>query len=84
METKRPSGMAGGKLKGLLIAALPMVIFLILKVPMVEAQFLEAGVAKFKVPVEPPDFTLKVLNGERVSFKELKGKVIIVNFFGTR
>ena len=47
------------------------------------AQFLEAGVAKFKVPVEAPVFTSKELNGGEVSFKQLKGKVVILNFFGT-
>ena len=48
------------------------------------AQFLEAGVAKFKVPVEAPDFTLKELKGSEFSLKELKGKVVVLNFFGTR
>jgi len=48
------------------------------------AQFLEAGVAKFKVPVEAPVFTLKELNGGEGSLKELKGKVVVLNFFGTR
>ena len=48
------------------------------------AQFLEAGVAEFKVPVEAPVFPLKELNGGEVSLKELKGKVVILNFFGTR
>jgi peroxiredoxin len=45
---------------------------------------LEAGVAKFKVPVETPVFTLKELNGGEGSLKELKGKVVVLNFFGTR
>ena len=48
------------------------------------AQFFEAGVGKLKVPVEAPDFTLKELNGGEVSLKALKGKVVILNFFGTR
>jgi hypothetical protein len=52
-------------------------------VPIVQAQFLEAGVVKFRVPVEAPDFRLKELTEGKISLKELKGKVIILNFFGT-
>ncbi|OGP72135.1 MAG: hypothetical protein A2W09_02675 [Deltaproteobacteria bacterium RBG_16_50_11] len=66
------------------MATFSAVIYLSLNVPIAGAQFSEAGVGKFKVPVEAPDFTLKALDGERVSLKELKGKVIILNFFGTR
>jgi len=50
-------------------------------VPIVQAQFLEAGVVKFRVPVEAPDFRLKELSGGEISLKQLKGKVIILNFF---
>ena len=52
--------------------------------PVVSAQFSEAGVAKLKVPVEAPDFKLKGLNGGEVSLKELKGNVVILNFFGIK
>lgn len=45
------------------------------------AQFSEAGVEKFRVAVEAPDFTLKELEGGKVSLKELKGKVVLLNFF---
>ncbi len=48
---------------------------------MVYAQFQEAGVEKFRVAVEAPDFTLKELEGEKISLKDFKGKVIIINFF---
>jgi peroxiredoxin len=48
---------------------------------MVSAQFSEAGVEKFRVAVEAPDFTLKQLGGGNISLKELKGKVILLNFF---
>ncbi len=47
------------------------------------AQFSEAGVEQFKVAVNAPDFTLKKLGGGEISFKDLKGKVIILNFFAT-
>jgi len=52
-------------------------------VPIVQAQFSEAGVVKFRVPVEAPDFRLKELGGGEISLKQLKGKVIILNFFQT-
>lgn len=45
------------------------------------AQFSEAGVEKFRVAVEAPDFTLKELEGGKISLKELKGKVVLLNFF---
>jgi cytochrome oxidase Cu insertion factor (SCO1/SenC/PrrC family) len=50
---------------------------------MVYAQFSEAGVDKFRVAVEAPDFTLKNLDGEKISLKELRGKIILLNFFAT-
>ena len=52
-------------------------------VPIAQAQFSEAGVVKFRVPVEAPDFRLKELGGGEISLKQLKGKVIILNFFQT-
>jgi cytochrome oxidase Cu insertion factor (SCO1/SenC/PrrC family) len=60
-----------------------MVTFLLWETPDVRAQFSEAGVEKFRVAVEPPDFTLKELSGGRISLKELRGKVVILNFFAT-
>jgi len=48
---------------------------------LIYAQFSEAGVDKFRVAVEAPDFTLKELGGGKVSLKELKGKVVLLNFF---
>jgi cytochrome oxidase Cu insertion factor (SCO1/SenC/PrrC family) len=56
-------------------------IFLLYETPVVRAQFSEAGVEKFRVAVEAPDFTLKELSGGKVSLKELRGKVILLNFF---
>ncbi len=66
-----------------------MVIFLIIlflwKIPIViaQTQFAEAGVEKFRVPVEAPDFTLQEIGGGKVSLKELRGKIILLNFFAT-
>ena len=54
-----------------------------LNAPVADAQFSEAGVGKFKVPVEAPAFTLKELNGGELSSRELTGKVVVLNFFGT-
>lgn len=62
-----------------------LVILLLLKVPGVSAQtqFVEAGVEKFRVPVEAPDFTLSEVGGGKVSLKELRGKIILLNFFAS-
>lgn len=60
-----------------------LVISLLWDVHIVSAQtqFSEAGVQKLEVPVEAPDFTLKVLGGGEISLRELRGKIIILNFF---
>jgi cytochrome oxidase Cu insertion factor (SCO1/SenC/PrrC family) len=62
-----------------------LVIFLSWKIPIVSAQtqFAEAGVQKFRVPVEAPDFTLGEVGGGKVSLKELRGKIILLNFFAS-
>jgi cytochrome oxidase Cu insertion factor (SCO1/SenC/PrrC family) len=54
---------------------------LLVNIPMATAQFSEAGVEKFRVAVEAPDFTLKQLGGGKISLKELRGKVVLLNFF---
>lgn len=58
-----------------------VLILLVSGTPPVFAQFSEAGVDKFRVSVDAPDFTLKALGGGKVSLKELKGKVVLLNFF---
>jgi peroxiredoxin len=45
------------------------------------AQFSETGVKKLEKPIDAPDFTLKVLDSGKISLKELKGKVVLLNFF---
>jgi peroxiredoxin len=47
------------------------------------AQFSEAGVQKLRVAVDAPDFTLKELGGGKISLKDLRGKIILLNFFST-
>jgi len=65
--------------------AMFLVILLLWKIPIVSAQtrFTEAGVEKFRVPVEAPDLTLKELGGGKISLKELRGQIILLNFFAT-
>ncbi len=59
-----------------------LIIFMILDIHWAKAQFSEAGVEQFRVAVNAPDFTLKELGG-KISLKDLRGKVIILNFFAT-
>ncbi len=58
-----------------------LVIFLLWNVPIVSAQFFEAGVQKLEKPVEAPNFRLKELAGRIISLKAFRGKVVILNFF---
>ncbi len=62
-----------------------LAILLLWKIPGASAQtqFTEAGVEKFRVPVEAPDFTLTEVGGGKVSLKELRGKIILLNFFAS-
>jgi len=66
-----------------IIGLLFLAILLFWKGQVVTAQFSEAGVEKFRVPVEAPDFSLQELGGGKVSLKELRGKIILLNFFAT-
>ena len=64
-----------------------MVLFLMLLLSsdprVVSAQFTEAGVQKLRVAVEAPDFSLKEIGGGKISLKEFRGKIILLNFFAT-
>ena len=66
-----------------LTVVLFLVIFLLWNTPTVIAQFQEAGIEKLRVAVEAPDFSLKELGGEKISLKEMRGKIILLNFFAT-
>jgi len=70
-------------MRRLVIAIFLLVVFQLWKIPIVQAQFLEAGVEKFRVAVDAPDFTLKELGGGDISLKELRGKIILLSFFAT-
>jgi cytochrome oxidase Cu insertion factor (SCO1/SenC/PrrC family) len=60
-----------------------LAIFLLWNIPLAAAQFSEAGVEQFKVAVNAPDFSLRKLGGGDLSLKDLKGRVIVLNFFAT-
>ena len=60
-----------------------LVIILLWNTPTVTAQFQEAGIEKLRVAVDAPDLTLKELGGGKISLKELRGKIILLNFFAT-
>ncbi len=62
-----------------------MAILLLWKIPTINAQtqFAEAGVERFRVPVEAPDFTLTEVGGGKISLKEFRGKIILLNFFAS-
>jgi len=70
-------------MRRLLVVVLFLVTFLLWNAPTATAQFSEAGVEKLRVAVDAPDFTLKELSGGKISLKELRGKVILLNFFAT-
>ena len=70
-------------MRRLLIVLMFFTIFLLWNVPAVMAQFSEAKVEKLRVSINAPDFTLKELGGGKVSLKELRGKIILLNFFAT-
>ncbi len=68
-------------MKRLTIVFILSVVFFFWNLPTVIAQFSEAGVQEFKLPIEAPDFTLKELGGGTISLRELRGKIIVINFF---
>jgi len=70
-------------MKRLAVVIFFSVIFLLWNTVAVKAQFSEAGVEKFRVPVEAPNFTLSEVGGGKISLKELRGKIILLNFFAT-
>jgi cytochrome oxidase Cu insertion factor (SCO1/SenC/PrrC family) len=72
-------------MRRLVVVVFVLVILLLWNMPgvMAQTQFVEAGVEKFRVPVEAPDFALTEVGGGKVSLKELRGKIILLNFFAT-
>jgi cytochrome oxidase Cu insertion factor (SCO1/SenC/PrrC family) len=77
-------GIQGGMtMRRLSVVVFFLVIFLLWNAPLAFAQFSEAGVQKLRVAVDAPDFTLKEIGGGKISLKELRGKIILLNFFAT-
>jgi len=70
-------------MRRLSVLVLLLAIFMLWNAPVVVAQFTEAGVQKLRVAVDAPDFTLKEIGGGKISLKELRGKIILLNFFAT-
>lgn len=70
-------------MRRLWMVVLFLVILLLWSAPLAVAQFSEAGVQKLRVAVDAPDFALKELGGGKISLKELRGKIILLNFFAT-
>jgi peroxiredoxin len=48
-----------------------------------EALFAALGIHRPAEPTEAPDFTLQDLNGQPVRLRELRGKVVLLNFWAT-
>jgi len=72
-----------GRILRILTVVFFLMIFLLSNAPVVSAQFSEAGVQKLRVAVDAPDFTLKEIAGGKISLKEMRGKIILLNFFAT-
>ena len=70
-------------MRRLLMLVFLLAIIMLWNTPMVLAQVSEAGVQKLRVAVDAPDFTLQEIGGGKISLKELRGKIILLNFFAT-
>ncbi|MBP1699999.1 MAG: AhpC/TSA family [Deltaproteobacteria bacterium] len=73
----------GMTMRRLWMAIFILLIFMFWNAPVGNAQFREAGVEKLRVAVDAPEFTLKELGGGKISLKELRGKIILLNFFAS-
>jgi cytochrome oxidase Cu insertion factor (SCO1/SenC/PrrC family) len=70
-------------MKRFLVIFFAVLFFPFLNILIAHAQFSEAKVQEFSAPMNAPDFTLKELDGGNISLKELRGKIVILNFFTT-
>jgi len=68
-------------MKRLIMSIFLIVNLFLWNIPVAIAQFPEAGVQKLEGPVEAPHFTLRVLGGGKISLRELRGKIVVLNFF---
>jgi peroxiredoxin len=58
-----------------------LIIFLLWNVSIVAAEFFEAGVQNLETPIEAPNFRLREIGGRKISLKEFRGRVVLLNFF---
>ncbi len=66
-----------------LAAVLVLLLLAAAKAAASEDYFKHFGVSRPEVRVEAPAFTLKSLNGSLTNLKELKGKVVVLNFWAS-
>ena len=70
-------------MRRLLMVFVLFVVVLLWNAGMVSAQFSEAKVEKLRASIDAPELTLKELGGGKISLKEHRGKIILLNFFAT-
>ena len=58
-----------------------LTVFLLSHGSIASDEFLKANVRKLETPVTAPAFTLKDLGGQKISLRELGGKVVVLHFF---
>lgn len=68
-----------------IISSTVLGIILFLRYPSVESRSygLNLGVQEYAVPSEARDFTLKDINNKRISLKNYRGKIVMLNFWAT-
>lgn len=79
--------MKGIKRRGLTLAALAAVLLAVAQsspgAGADERHFAAISFVRFARPVAVPDFALKDLKGNQVSFSQFKGKLVLLNFWAT-
>jgi peroxiredoxin len=80
-DTKNVLFKGGVMMRRLTMIFFFMLVFLLCSISIAADQFFEAGVQKLETPIAAPDFTLKDLKGRKISLKDLRGKVVVLNFF---
>jgi peroxiredoxin len=81
MKAEKSCLRRGVSMRRIILLFVIVVVFLAGSASMVIPQFFEAGVQKLEVPLIAPNFTLKKLGGGTISLGDLRGKVVLLNFF---
>lgn len=81
-------GSGGAVSKLLVIGAVTMLVMLIIVfsgLPTILMNIIHSGKAAYSLPVnvEAPSFTLTDINGESLTLKDFRGKIVILDFFAT-